>query len=389
MKLKANKIFYTGILLFILYEFLDNYFLMPYWNSQRLNSITLSHTLHYYKIYVEAILLFIILFTAYRVYKAGKIVLPTLAILLGISAYYFFSCFFTAENRYRQPQNLVIQPLSLNRVAKNIPVIGVEINGESKAYPVPIIRYHHQVVDSIGGKVVLITYCGICRTGRVYEPLVSNRFTRFRLAGTNHSNAVLEDETTRSWWSQETGICLAGKLKGARLPEVSCNNMILEKWAELYPTTQVMQPDPVYKRKYRMFTNDYLVNADNPEKPVKSGTWAPRTFIIGLKEGVHATAVEWNYLVKNRIVMDTIGETTFCLALSKDAKSYAAFAVPAGATGMLQDDTLFINNIPYNFAGVNLFDAKPELKKINAHREFWFSWQYAHPNTKRVNYPNE
>jgi hypothetical protein len=52
-------------------------------------------------------------------------------------------------------------------------VIGVALNGEAKAYPIQVIGYHHQVRDTVGGLPVMVTYCTVCRTGRVFSPVIN------------------------------------------------------------------------------------------------------------------------------------------------------------------------------------------------------------------------
>ena len=37
-------------------------------------------------------------------------------------------------------------------------VLGIESDGEARAYPVSMIFYHHIVNDTIGGRPILITY---------------------------------------------------------------------------------------------------------------------------------------------------------------------------------------------------------------------------------------
>ena len=99
-------------------------------------------------------------------------------------------------------------------------VIGVVNNGEAKAYPIRFLGYHHQVQDTVGGKPVIVTYCTVCRTGRVFEPMVNGKPEKFRLVGMDHFNAMFEDATTKSWWRQVNGEAITGKLKGQQLPEV-------------------------------------------------------------------------------------------------------------------------------------------------------------------------
>lgn len=378
-----KKIFYIGILTFILFEFLVNYLIMPHPGSQHLNSVEFAHALYQGKIFIEIALLLLILYSAIKLFKSGKIIIPILFIIAGIVSYISFTIIFTAEYRYRLPNNLTFELDSNSKVDLEIPIIGIEFNGEAKAYSVPFIRYHHQVIDKIGGKDVIVTYCGICRTGRVYEPIVNDKMAKFRLVGVNRFNAMFEDNFTKSWWSQETGVCIAGKLKGERLPEVNCNNMVLRKWLELYPNSKIMQPDPDFIRKYKTRNDDYAANDRNPAILEEGGTWSTHTYIVGISHNGNAIAYEWNYIVNHNMINGKIGETKFCLMLSNDNKSFSVLENPSVNDGYLNNDTLYIDSIPYNFAGINLINSTQELKKINAYREFWFSWKYAYPHTTK------
>ncbi len=355
---------------------------MGYPGSQDLNSLAISHTMNYYKTFFEIFILLLVSYPAIRMYQAGEKLFPTIFIVLSLLTYILLNFKFTAEYRFRQPKNLVFQLPAANAVEKSMQIIGVEINGKTKAYPVSFVRYHHQIVDSIYGKIIIVTYCGLCRTGRVYEPYVNNEYETFRLVGINHNNAMFEDKRTKSWWSQETGVCIAGELKGKRLKEVDCNNMILQKWMELYPETGIMQPDPLFIRRY-LKENDFTPNAENPVNPQKGGTWLARTFIIGISVNSFERAYEWNYLVKARIIRDKIGGADIILVNSIDNKSFAAFEVPNNSSVMLRNDTIVLNNKYFNFTGRNLASDQMEMKKIRAYKEYWFSWLFAHPNTSK------
>ena len=79
-------------------------------------------------------------------------------------------------------------------------VVGVEIDGDARAYPVQFIGYHHQVRDTVHGAPVIVSFCTVCRTGRVFRPVVDGHPESFRLVGMDHFNAMFEDSTTGSWW---------------------------------------------------------------------------------------------------------------------------------------------------------------------------------------------
>ena len=92
--------------------------------------------------------------------------------------------------------------------------MGVLVNGEARAYPIQFLGYHHQVRDTIAGQPIIVTFCTVCRTGRVFSPFVDGAPETFRLAGMDHFNAMFEDATTGSWWRQATGEAIAGPRRG-------------------------------------------------------------------------------------------------------------------------------------------------------------------------------
>jgi len=175
-----------------------------------------------------------------------------LIIPLGLVAAVVYMANFkmAADAMFKQPKQLLLTKADNNKVDSNRLVLGVSINGESKAYPIRFLSYHHHIQDTVGGKPVLVTYCTVCRTGRVFEPLVNGKKEKFRLVGMDHFNAMLEDATTKSWWRQVTGEAIAGKLKGQQLPEVFSTQTSLAEWLRLNPASLIMQADPAFIKSY-------------------------------------------------------------------------------------------------------------------------------------------
>ena len=66
----------------------------------------------------------------------------------------------------------------------------------------------------------------------------------------DHFNAMFEDNTTKSWWQQTTGIAVTGELKGSALKEIPSQQMTLAAWLRAYPQSKILQADPVFKAKY-------------------------------------------------------------------------------------------------------------------------------------------
>ena len=121
---------------------------------------------------------------------------------------------------------------------------------EARAYPIQLIGYHHQVRDTVGNTPLMVTYCTVCRTGRVYSPLVNGKPETFRLVGMDHFNAMFEDETTKSWWQQATGVAIAGPLKGKHLVEIPSRQASLASWIHYHPNSTIMQADTSFQKDY-------------------------------------------------------------------------------------------------------------------------------------------
>ncbi|HEY5919053.1 MAG TPA: DUF3179 domain-containing (seleno)protein, partial [Chryseolinea sp.] len=262
-------------------------------------------------------------------------------------------------------------------------VIGVEHNGEAKAYPVRYILYHHQVQDKIGGKPMIVTYCNVCRTGRVFEPSVNDHQEEFRLVGMDHFNAMFEDATTGSWWRQATGEAVAGPLKGQLLPEVVSSQLTLKKWFELYPEGMVMQVDEVSKEYYDSLGKFESGRSKGKLTRTDSLAWKDKSWVVGVQINDEAKAYDWIGLKEARIVNDVVGGKPIVVAVASDNQSFVAFERFTDAdTFTIRNDTLFTADRSYNFSGRDLGTLSGRLKSVKAYQEFWHSWRTFHPNTK-------
>ena len=270
-----------------------------------------------------------------------------------------------------------------NAVDTNRLVIGIENNAEAKAYPIQFLGFHHQVLDTVGGLPVMVTYCTVCRTGRVFEPMVNGKFEKFRLVGMDHFNAMFEDATTRSWWRQVTGEAITGKSKGQQLPEVFSRQTSLAEWLRLNPNSLIMQPDPTFIKSY-----DSTLNFENGASRKKlTGTdslsWKDKSWVIGVKAGRERKAFDWNQLKKERIIQDKINNTAVLLVLAADNKSFFVFERPSpDADFSLKGDTLLYNSHRYRIDGKGI-DTSYSLKPLPGYQEFWHSWRTFNPGTKK------
>ena len=378
-----KKLFYFGVLFLVLFEIANVYFIMPMPGSQKMESLDGAYFLYSWRWLFRILFMLILLVGIKYAWNASKwLVLGALLLLLSIT----YACNFimAADSMFKQPVSVILKNSAENKVETDRLILGISRNGESKAYPIQFLGYHHQVRDSIGGKPIMVTYCTVCRTGRVFEPLIEGKSEEFRLVGMDHFNAMFEDRGTGSWWRQVSGKAVAGPLKGKALPEVPSIQTTLEKWIELYPNTLIMQADGEFKGKYEGMS-EYESGESKSKLTLRDqGSWKDKSWVIGLESGSESKAYDWNRLQKERIIHDELGGQPVVIILSRDNKSFVALErLNKEQLFSLSNDTLISADNLYNFIGKSLDSTKSNLKRLNAYQEYWHSWQIFHPLTKK------
>jgi hypothetical protein len=378
-----KKLFYTGILGIILFELFNVYFIMPMPGSQRMRSIDVAYFLYSYRWYFRIVFGLLILTGAKGSFNGKQKWVPAVGVVLALVAIYTFNFVMAADAMFKQPAQLTFLSKEKNTLKDSSMVVSVENNGEVKAYPIRFIVYHHQVQDVVGGKSVIVTYCSVCRTGRVYEPLVKGEPEKFRLVGMDHFNAMFEDATTKSWWRQVNGEAITGALKGEMLPEVPSSQLSIKKLFELYPYALVMQLDKESKTHYDSLGKFERGKSKGDLTRTDSLSWKDKSWVVGIQVGSASKAYDWNKLKEVHVINDKVGDKSIVLVLSTDNQSFVAYERPTEESFTFRNDTLLVNTSRYNFSGTNLSASDPSLKKINAYQEFWHSWKTFHPETEQ------
>ena len=383
------------LILLIIFECLRVYLIMPMPGSQQFDSIDLAYFLGSNKWMIRLIGYLIAFIPMFLIIRGGrrkeKIILGALTIVYLI-VFYVFTFQMEADKMFYQPTKVVTTSLSKNKIPNNKLVIGVVIDSIARAYPIQLIGYHHQVVDTINGKPIMVTYCTVCRTGRVYSPLVNRKQETFRLVGMDHYNAMLEDATTKSWWRQSTGECIAGPLKGYKLQEIKSEQLVLSAWARVHPNTQVLQSDAQFKEKFeKMDTYDKGKSKGELTKR-DTDSWKSKSWIIGIQVGVNARTYDWNQLTKQRIIQDSLPNYPIVIFLENDTASFHTYNRNINNSTLIflkkQDSIWDVNTgSQWNYDGICI-DGKLKgktLSNINSYQEFLHSWEFFHPQSIRFN----
>jgi len=158
------------------------------------------------------------------------------------------------------------------------PVMVVELAGEVKAYPLRILVMHEIVNDRVGGEPVLVTYCPLCNTALVFERrLPDGRVAEFGTTGRlRHSDLIMYDRTTGTWWQQATAEGIVGRHAGRSLDFLSSNTFSWERLQEFHPDARVLSRETGYERDYSR--SPYPGYDDPGEEPI-------RRFVSGATPG--------------------------------------------------------------------------------------------------------
>jgi hypothetical protein len=131
------------------------------------------------------------------------------------------------------------------------PIVVFEYNGEIRGYPWQILIWHEIVNDEVGGLPVSVTYCPLCNTAIAFDRRMGDRILDFGTTGKlRHSDLVMYDRQTETWWQQATGEGIIGELTGATLTFLSAPTVSWSDFKREYPNAEVLSRETGFNRPY-------------------------------------------------------------------------------------------------------------------------------------------
>ncbi|MCK5410701.1 MAG: DUF3179 domain-containing protein [Gemmatimonadota bacterium] len=289
------------------------------------------------------------------------------------------------------------------------PVIVVEHGGEVKAYPLAILIWHEIVNDNVGGQPVAVTYCPLCNTALAFDRSVAGHILDFGTTGRlRHSDLIMYDRQTETWWQQAVGTAIVGELMGTELELVPANTLSWAMAQALYPGILVLSRDTGHRRDYGR--NPYVGYDDPGGAPIPTFFRARTDARLPAMDRVVALdvgdgwAVSFSELSDVRVVNDGAGDLAFVVVWKEGAssaldRSQISSGRDVGQTavfdrrlgnqvltlewkeGALRDNE---TGSTWNLAGRAI--AGPlqgdRLRSIPHGNHFWFSWVVFRPETK-------
>lgn len=149
-------------------------------------------------------------------------------------------------------------------------VVGVALNGQSRAYALKILTWHEVVNDTLAGVPIAVTYNPLCDSVVVFDRRAAGQVLEFGVSGLLYNSNLLmydrrPDGAGESLWSQLQFRAIAGPAAacGTTLRVLPCAVLPWSQWQKQHPATTVLAPDPactkLYKRTYaEYFGSDRL-----------------------------------------------------------------------------------------------------------------------------------
>ena len=274
-------------------------------------------------------------------------------------------------------------------------VFGVAIDGDVRAYPKRILAWHEMVKDRIAGRELNGVYCTLCGSMILYDDAVDGVHHELGTSGFLYrSNKLMYDHATKSMWSTLTGTPVVGALvgKGIELKTLHVVTTTWKEWKKRHAGTTVLSLDTGHERDYgegaayrEYFATDRLMFG----VPKLDPRLANKAEVLALRFAEapgEQLAIAADFLAGNRVYHDRIGKLGFVVLTD-----------PSGANRVYESRGV-------TFASWNGEDSARDrggrswkveesgiagpggetLKRLPAHRAFWFGWYSAYPRTRLV-----
>lgn len=315
-------------------------------------------------------------------------------------------------------------------------VMGLELDGIVKAYPVKILNWHEIVNDDLNETPIAVTYCPLCNSGLVFvRPTINNKVLEFGVSGRLYkSDLVMYDRQTGSFWPQIEGRAVVGPLAGEapKLQLLPIDVVPWGSWKQQHPDTLVLSR-PTYvtrvggqklkeekpeEREAKTasraritapgletagdFLRDYdydpygfykINNTDTFGTPFSDQRLPAKANVIGVELGGLAKAYPRELVEKLQLINDKLGQEYILVVRDPSSGKVRIFKrhVPA-LKKVLEFERREGNLVDKQTGSRWSFNGEPMDETLKAQKikleelvgvpSFWFAWLVFHPQTE-------
>lgn len=242
-------------------------------------------------------------------------------------------------------------------------VIGVELNGHARAYPIHILNWHEVVNDTLGDRPIAVTYCPLSDSAIVFDRRIDGRIAEFGVSGLLYNSNTLmyekrPDDKNEGLWSQLMMKAVTGPSaeRGETLTPIACALTDWRDWQARHPDTTVIARHPSRQKMYKRSPYTSYYGSDRlmfPAEPLPPGERDKKTRLLILRIDGRDYLYSYPY-IKSRIGADqrwatTVADRAVIFIYDPHTETARAEWVPGG-------------------------------HEITSFYSFWFAWYAMHPH---------
>ena len=237
-------------------------------------------------------------------------------------------------------------------------VVGITVNGESRAYPLHVLHVHEIINDVLGEEPIAVTWHWPSGHVAVYGRTINGRQMEFANSGlAGNGGMLMYDKQEVVGGEQLFSTILGTSISGTpvQLESIAHDVVSWETWDKMHPKSTVIASIKDLKKRYRKGDPKiyFLTNTIYfPSSPMPTDGTDPKTTIIAIQAStghvVYSIPELLEHVDENGVVQVNIDGNKINISVNQ-APLYA----------MLRDDNGSV---------------------VQSHRSLWFAWYGNHPN---------
>ncbi len=275
------------------------------------------------------------------------------------------------------------------------PVVGIIINGETRAYAIYLLNHHEIVNDKIGDNVFAVTWCPLANLAVVYNREIDGEEYTFGVSGKLLKNTlVMFDYETESLWPIVYGEAIDGKLTGRKLNNIpGSQKTSWGAWKTLHPDTLVLSYHGSRTIGYDVYA-DYHKREDTGIYPAKNidKRLSIKTNVIGIEVNDKHKAYPFSLFNNMKIVTDEFQGMNLLIYRNNETGSIMVYDREVGGSvidfGKYTSQDFAIDNITNTTwdlkSGIGISGSMKgkTLRPVSYIAVYWFVWADYYPETE-------
>ena len=273
-------------------------------------------------------------------------------------------------------------------------IFGVSVNGEARAYPKRILAWHEMVRDKIAGQEFNGVYCTLCGSMILYRTKIAGKHYELGTSGFLYrSNKLIYDQETKSLWSTLEGEPVVGSLvgRGLKLEPLSVVTTTWGEWKERHPETEVLSLATGFERDYSegaayhdyFATDDLMFIVPGSDQRLKN-----KAEVLALRFGTRGApplAIAQQLLSKHPIYQGKHGGLDYVVLTDRTGANRVYESGGETFARLTETSVTSAGGQEWRLTEAALLGPNEKrLKRLAAHRAFWFGWHAAYPETELI-----